>query len=131
MRAAMSRLRDILLLAIGALPVIAGPALAAGDAAKGAALFRACGACHSLQPDRNMTGPSLGGFWERKAGSLKSFERYSPALKSSDVVWDEKSLDPWLKSPSGFIPRNRMIFPGIPDSRQRADVIAFLKQQIG
>ena len=56
------------------------PGMAAGDAEKGAAVFRACAACHSLKPDRNMTGPSLAGFWERKAGALASFERYSPAL---------------------------------------------------
>ena len=104
------------------------PAWAAGDAERGAALFRGCAACHSLHPDRNMTGPSLAGFWGRKAGSLKSFERYSPALKSSEIVWGEKSLDPWLKSPQSLIPNNRMTFPGIPDTRQRADLIAYLKE---
>ena len=74
-----------------------------------------------------MTGPSLAGVWGRKAGSLKSFDRYSPALKSSGIVWDEKSLDPWLKSPQKLVPENRMIFSGIAEARDRADVIAFLK----
>lgn len=99
-----------------------------GDAKQGAQLFRACAACHSLAPDRNMTGPSLAGIWGRKAGSLKSFDRYSPALESSSVVWDEKSLDKWLASPSRFIPNNHMPFAGIPDPTQRADLIAFLKE---
>ncbi len=121
-------LRLALLLSAVLLPVTAAPVNAAGDAKKGASLFGACGACHSLKPDRNMTGPSLSGIWERKAGTLASFERYSPALKSAEVVWDETSLDAWLKSPAGFIPHNRMIFPGIPDARQRADLVAFLKQ---
>ncbi|HEV2334132.1 MAG TPA: c-type cytochrome [Stellaceae bacterium] len=116
------------LLAMGVLSAFAIPAASAGDAERGAAGFRACGACHSLKPDQNMTGPSLAGLWERKAGSLESFERYSPALKSSNIVWDEKSLDAWLKSPQGLVPQNRMVFPGIPDARQRADLIAFLKQ---
>ena len=40
------------------------------DATEGAQLYRACAACHSLTPDRNMTGPSLAGVWGRKAGSL-------------------------------------------------------------
>jgi len=31
-----------------------------GDAKQGAQLYRACAACHSLTPDRNMTGPSRG-----------------------------------------------------------------------
>ncbi len=124
----MHRLRAMLLISSVLLPSLTAPAGAAGDAEKGAALFRACVACHSLKPDRNMTGPSLAGVWRRKAGTLASFERYSPALKSAEVVWDETSLDAWLKSPAGFIPHNRMVFPGIPDARQRADLTAFLKQ---
>jgi len=100
-----------------------------GEAKQGAQLFGGtCATCHSLAPDRNMTGPSLAGIWGRKAGSLKSFERYSAALKTSHVVWNEKSLEEWLKSPSQFIPNNRMPFAGVPNAKQRADLIAFLKQ---
>jgi cytochrome c len=108
------------------LPGVAAPATAAGNAEKGAALFRACVACHSLKPDQNMTGPSLAGIWGRKAGSLASFDRYSPALKSSDIVWDENSLDAWLKSPQSLVPQNGMMFKGISDAQTRADLIAFL-----
>jgi cytochrome c2 len=47
------------------------PALTAeGDAALGARAFRACAACHSVEANRNMTGPSLAEVWNRKAGSL-------------------------------------------------------------
>jgi cytochrome c len=45
--------------------------------------FRLCAPCHSLEPDRNMTGPSLANLWGRKAGSLPSFDRYSDGLKAS------------------------------------------------
>src|SRR6516162_7427083 len=123
----MHALRAAVLASIALLPAAALPATTAGDAEKGAALFRACVACHSLKPDQNMTGPSLAGIWERKAGTLGSFDRYSPALKSSDIVWDENSLDAWLKSPKSLVAQNRMIFPGMSDARQRADLIAFLK----
>jgi cytochrome c len=123
----MHRLRDTLLVAAGLLAINATPASSTGDAQRGAALFRACAPCHSLAPDRNMTGPSLAGLWERKAGSLKSFDRYSPALKSSDIDWEDKSLDAWLKSPQSLVPHNGMIFKGISDAQQRADLIAFLK----
>jgi cytochrome c len=34
-----------------------------GEPSRGGQLFRACAACHSVQPDRNMTGPSLAGVW--------------------------------------------------------------------
>ncbi len=122
----MVPLRKALIIA-GVVSVVAGPTLAAGDLEHGRAVFQACAACHSLVPDRNMTGPSLAGFWGREAGTLKSFDRYSPALKSSGIVWDEKSLDPWLKAPQTVVPGNRMTFPGIPSAKDRADLIAFLK----
>jgi cytochrome c len=99
-----------------------------GDAQRGAPLFRACAACHSLAAEHNMTGPSLAGVWGRKAGGLESFQRYSPALKASNVVWGETSLDDWLKSPTRFIPENRMTFAGMPNAQQRADLIAYLKE---
>jgi cytochrome c len=59
---------------------------AEGDPALGARAFRACAACHSVEANRNMTGPSLADIWNRKAGSLSSFPRYSEAMKSSDVT---------------------------------------------
>jgi cytochrome c len=57
-----------------------------GNPSRGQRAFGACAACHSLQPDQNMTGPSLAGVWNRKAGSLASFSRYSIALKSANFV---------------------------------------------
>jgi cytochrome c len=99
-----------------------------GDPARGERMFRACAPCHSLQPNRNMTGPSLAELWNRKAGMLSSFTRYSPALKSADIVWDDKTLDAWLADPQHFIPGNTMIFPGVRDARERADLLAFLKE---
>ena len=122
-KAVRSTLVIIVLLTAGA-----RAATPTGDAKQGAQLYRACAACHSLAPGQNMTGPSLAGVWGRKAGSLESFERYSPALKSSNVVWNESTLGQWLKSPARFIPNNYMTFAGIVDARQRADLVAFLKE---
>src|SRR5436309_13463577 len=84
---------------------------------QGERVFRACAPCHSLEPNRNMTGPSLAELWNRQAGGLASFSRYSPALKSSAIIWDDKSLDEWLKDPQHFIPGNTMTFPGLKDTR--------------
>jgi cytochrome c len=103
------------------------PARAAGDAQAGAKLFRACAACHSLVPGRHMTGPSLAGLWERKAGTAAGFARYSQALKSSGVTWNAETLDAWLTDPRAFIPNNGMRFPGIGDAKARADLIAYLQ----
>ena len=118
-------------LVIAALSTVAllSTALAeSGDAARGARDFRTCAPCHSLEPDRNMTGPSLADLWGRKAGSLPSFERYSDALKSSGIIWDDRSLDGWLTDPDGMVPDNEMPFNGIKNPHDRADLIAFLKE---
>jgi cytochrome c len=98
-----------------------------GDATRGERMYRACVACHSLEPNRNMTGPSLAEVWNRKSGSLPSFPRYSPALKSAGIIWNDDTLDEWIKDPRHFIPGNTMTFQGMKDARQRADLLAFLK----
>ena len=105
----------------------ASAAHAAGDPEKGARAWRACAACHTLVPGRHVTGPSLAGIWGRKAGTVKGFTRYSPALKSADIVWDDKTMDAWLADPRALIPGNRMTFRGIRNARVRADLGAFLK----
>lgn len=105
------------------------PTLAeSGDASRGQQDFRACAPCHSLEPNRNMTGPSLAGLWGRKAGGLSSFDRYSDALKSSAIVWDDRALDGWLSDPQRMVPDNDMPFEGIKDALVRADLLAFLKE---
>ena len=99
-----------------------------GNSARGERVFGACAACHSLQPDQNMTGPSLANLWGRKAGGLQNFNRYSPALTSANIVWNDKTLDEWIEDPQHLIAGNQMTFAGIKDARQRADLLAFLRQ---
>lgn len=97
------------------------------DPRRGAQVFQACAACHSLEPGQHLTGPSLASVFGRKAGTVEDFQRYSGALKESGVVWNEKSLDAWIQNPAALIPRNTMIFRGLPDARARDDLIAYLK----
>lgn len=75
-----------------------------------------------------MTGPSLADLWGRKAGGLPSFERYSDALKSSGIIWNDKTLDRWLTGPQRMVPDNGMPFEGIKDAGAHADLLSFLKQ---
>jgi cytochrome c len=96
-------------------------------AANGERMYRACAACHSLEPDKNMTGPSLADVWNRKSGGLPSFPRYSAALKSAGIIWNDDTLNEWIKDPQHFIPGNTMTFPGMKEPRQRADLLAYLK----
>jgi cytochrome c len=106
---------------------LANSAIAAGDVGRGEKLSRACMACHSFAPGRNLTGPSLAGVWGRKAGTADGFGRYSQALKRSGIVWDAKSLDAWLKNPAELVAGNSMAFRGMPDARDRADLLAYLE----
>ena len=128
----MKKKLPLLLIVVVAAPLAVASVLLAsgikGSAPRGQRVFGACAACHSLQPDKNMTGPSLGNLWNRKAGSLTSFSRYSPALKRSDIVWNDQTLDEWIKDPQHLVPGNEMTFAGIKDAQPRADLLAFLKE---
>lgn len=74
-----------------------------------------------------MTGPSLARIWQRKAGTVEGFPRYSEAMKHVDLVWTEVTLDRWLTNPEGLIPGTSMTFPGLRESKARQDVVAYLK----
>ncbi|MDB6061032.1 MAG: cytochrome [Verrucomicrobiaceae bacterium] len=95
-----------------------------GDAARGQQLYQSrCTACHAV--DGNREGPAHRGVFGRKAGSVADFN-YSSALKSSHVVWNEKTLDSWLTNPEVFIPGQKMDFL-IPEANDRADIISYLR----
>lgn len=119
-----------LYLAVGVALVIsvaANAARADGDPKRGAKIYGACAACHSLEPNLNLTGPSLDGLWGKKAASVENFVRYSSALKEQGFIWDEVSLNAWLTDPKAFVPGTYMTFRGIGDKTVRGDLIAFLK----
>jgi nitrite reductase (NO-forming) len=98
---------------------------AMGDAAAGRLVFRKCQACHSIEPGKNMLGPSLAGVIGRKAGTEAGYN-YSPAMKSADIVWNPQTLDQYLDDPAKVVPGNKMPFPGLKTDHDRADVIAYL-----
>jgi cytochrome c len=108
-----------------ALPAIAlaSAANAAGDAARGEALYEGCQDCHSL--DKNDVGPRHRGVYGRKAGSLPDYN-YSDALKNANLVWNDQTLDQWLADPQKFLPGAKMFYH-LDKEQDRADVIEFLK----
>ena len=110
-----------------ALALASSVAFAAGDAKRGAQLFRQCAVCHSVQQGEHMTGPSLAHVWNQKAGTAAGFMRYSDALKRSGLTWTEAKLDAWLAGPEKAVPGNAMTFPGVRDAQARQDLIAYLK----
>lgn len=103
------------------------PANAEGNPQRGAIVYRSCAACHSLEPNLHLTGPSLADLWGKKAASVADFPRYSKALKTQEFLWDETTLNAWLANPLAFVPGNQMTFRGIEDEKTRQDLIAFLR----
>jgi cytochrome c len=103
------------------------PARAAGDPVRGAEIFRKCVTCHTVESSgRNRVGPRLHGVFGRRAGTVEGF-RYSEALRASGLVWDETTLDAYLKDSEGFVPGTRM-YGGLTLDQDRADLIAYLRQ---
>lgn len=97
-----------------------------GDAAAGKRVFAQCMSCHGVEEGVNKTGPSLAGIVGRTAGSVEGYN-YSPANANSGVTWTEENMYVYLEDPRGYIPNTKMIFPGLKNAQDRADVIAFLK----
>jgi len=100
--------------------------LAEGDATKGEKVFSQCKVCHATVEGKNTIGPSLHAVVGRKAGTAAGF-RYSDAMTNSNITWDEKTLDAYLKDPKVAVPGNKMTFAGVKKDDDRADVIAYLK----
>src|ERR1700739_4397350 len=99
----------------------------AADAKAGQQTFRAqCGVCHQGGPGdgEGGQGPNLNGVVGRKAGSSPGFP-YTPALKSSGLVWTQANLDQFLTDPSKMVPGTAMPI-SLPDTKTRQDVAAYL-----
>jgi cytochrome c len=105
--------------------------LAAADTKRGKILFLQCRACHSLvqENEPGKIGPTLFGAIGRQAGTVPGFI-YSEALAKSGLIWTPENIDLWIERPSDFLPGNKMVFIGIPDPQDRANVIAYLREQV-
>lgn len=97
-----------------------------GDAAAGKVVFAQCRSCHTTEAGVNKTGPSLHQVVGRQAGSVAGFN-YSPANANSGKTWTEDELYVYLEDPRAAIPNTKMIFPGLRQAQDRANVIAYLK----
>lgn len=86
-----------------------------------------CSACHTMEPGRNRTGPSLYGVAGRRAAGGPSSYMYSEALRASGLTWDDRSLDAFLAHPTQTVPGTHMIFPGVADADSRAAIVDYLK----
>lgn len=106
--------------------VTSTPVLADRDAGRDVFSAR-CIACHAIECNR--AGPKLGGVIGRQAGTVSDYSDYSDAMKNSNIVWTEETLDAYLADLTGVVPNNGMAVVGnLEDPAQRQDVIDFLKE---
>jgi cytochrome c len=99
----------------------------AQDAAAGKRVFSRCMVCHSIGPGAtNKVGPELNGLLGRHSGSVPGYS-YSDANKNSGIVWTEDEFAKYIKNPRALVPGTKMVFPGIQDDKQIADLTAYLK----
>ena len=113
-----------------ALAVLLGSAMTgrghAADSEAGKAIFKQCLLCHTDEKGKNKVGPSLFAIVGRKSASLADYN-YSDAMKNFNRVWTAQTLDTYLTDPRAMVPGTKMIFPGIKDKSERANLIAYLE----
>jgi cytochrome c len=99
----------------------------AADPAAGQQIFKAqCGICHSVAAGVNGIGPTLFGVVGRSAGGVPGFN-YTADHKKLDVTWDAATLDKYLANPHAMVPDTSMIYAGLKNDPERADLIAYLE----
>lgn len=121
-------MRPVTITALCLLAAFGAPAWADREAGRKVFHSTGCIACHSIECNR--IGPMLGDIMGRRAGSALDYARYSDAMKTSGIIWTEKTLDAYLADPAAMVPGNTMVsFAGkLEDEKQRRDLIDFLKQ---
>jgi cytochrome c len=108
------------------LPFALAGSSAAADVEAGKTVFKKCALCHTAESGKNKVGPSLFAIVGRKSASLPNYN-YSDAMKNFNHTWTPETLDTYLTDPHAMVPGTKMIFPGIKDKTERANLIAYLE----
>ncbi len=97
----------------------------AGD--RGAEIFRACVACHTLTPDQgNKAGPTLSGIFGRRIATLPGYN-FSEPLKKLDIVWTPETVSKLFEiGPAAYTPGTKMPEQLISSDDDRKALVQFL-----
>ncbi|OBY25533.1 c-type cytochrome [Leisingera sp. JC1] len=102
-----------------------------GDPEAGKVVFAKCKGCHQVgEGAENKIGPHLNGIFGRKAAGLDRFN-YSKSLAragNSGLEWHADTLSAYIENPRAFASGTRMSFRGLKDPKDRANVIAYLRE---
>ncbi|OCO98725.1 MULTISPECIES: cytochrome c family protein [unclassified Ensifer] len=109
------------------------PLLLKADAAAGEAVFKKCASCHTADKGgANKVGPNLWGLVNRPIASHEGFS-YSAGMKTfaegGKVVWDYDHLSYFIEAPKKHVPGTAMGFAGVKKPDERANLIAWLREQ--
>jgi cytochrome c len=106
------------------------PLLAKADVAAGQQTARQCQACHDFtKGGPNKIGPNLWGVVGSKPGEVAGYA-FSDAMKQrASKPWTYEELNKFLAGPRSDVPGTKMTFVGLPKIQDRANVIAWLRQQ--
>jgi cytochrome c len=110
-------------------PAPIAPLLASADPKAGDQfVHKVCVACHTFDKGgKPGVGPNLYGVVGGPHDHEEGFN-YSPAMeKFKGQPWTFDALNEWLFKPNAYAPGTRMSFAGIPNDKQRADVIDYLR----
>jgi cytochrome c len=102
---------------------------AGGNLVEGEKVFQRCFSCHSIaEADPNKKGPPLKGIMGRPVASVAGYSYSAPmaTLGATGAVWNETTLDQFLKYPSEFVKGTSMTAPPVRRESERVDLIAFL-----
>jgi cytochrome c len=106
--------------------LLAGSAASAADPAAGEKIFKTqCAICHTVVAGQNRIGPTLFGVVGRTAGSVPGFN-YTADHKKLGVTWDAATLDKYLANPRAMVPDTSMVYAGLKNDAERADLVAYL-----
>ena len=99
----------------------------AGD--RGAEVYRACVACHTLTADSgNSAGPTLAGIFGRRIATLPGYN-FSPALKQLDIVWTPETVSRLFEiGPAAYTPGTKMPEQRIGSVEDREALVRFLEK---
>ena len=115
---------------IGAVVPRAGEDVLAGlEGERGAQVFRACAACHTLTPaDGNRAGPTLHGLFGRRIASVPGYA-YSDALKHMDIVWSKETVAKLFElGPTAYTPGTKMPEQTIGSDADRQALVDWLEK---
>ena len=107
----------------------AGDPLAAYAGDRGADIFRACVACHTLGAEQaNRAGPTLAGIFGRRIATVPGYN-FSDALKRLDIVWTPETVSKLFEvGPQAYTPGTKMPEQRIGSEQDRAALVQFLER---